>query len=76
MIGSWQDPGTKTQTGTGNKLAPEPVDLTPLLDKFGFKYIKKTYGYYLLPDKKLNNDLFYLSLLKPIKAPGHGQVLV
>lgn len=39
------------------------VDLTPLLEEFGFNYTEGTYGYYLLPSEELNNDLFYLSLL-------------
>ncbi len=38
-------------------------DLSPLLDRYGFSYLTKEYGFYLLPSD-LNNDLFYISLLK------------
>jgi hypothetical protein len=44
--------------------AIEIVDLSAILDGYGFKYKKGTYGFYLLPDPILNNDLFYISLLK------------
>jgi 16S rRNA (cytosine967-C5)-methyltransferase len=40
------------------------TDLSDLLDQYGFKYKKSKYGFYLLPDDTLNNDLFYLSLLR------------
>lgn len=43
------------------------VDLSYILDKYGFKYKKGDFGFYLLPDPILNNDLFYISL---IKRPG------
>ncbi|MCP4149443.1 MAG: hypothetical protein GY757_16975, partial [bacterium] len=39
-------------------------DLSAILDEFGFKYKKAKHGVYLLPDEALNNDLFYLALLK------------
>jgi len=42
---------------------PRTIDLTDILDKYNFKYKKSKYGYYLLPDHKLNNDLFYISLI-------------
>ena len=42
----------------------EIIDLSAILDDYGFKYKKGTYGFYLLPDPVLNNDLFYVSLLK------------
>ena len=42
----------------------EIVDLSAILDDTCFKYKKGTYGFYLLPDDVLNNDLFYISLLK------------
>ncbi len=42
---------------------PKIIDLTDILDKYNFKYKKSKYGYYLLPDHKLNNDLFYISLI-------------
>ncbi len=42
----------------------ETIDLTPFLTELGFSYKKETYGTYLLPSESLNNDLFYLSLLK------------
>ncbi|MCK4836735.1 MAG: hypothetical protein KAT17_08850 [Candidatus Aminicenantes bacterium] len=41
------------------------LDLSPLLETFGFRYKKARWGFYLLPDKGLNNDLFYLALIKP-----------
>jgi len=40
------------------------VDLSGILDEFGFKYKKGDWGCYLLPNPKLNNDLFYISLVK------------
>ena len=42
----------------------EPVDLTATLEEFGFAYKKCKHGCFLLPEDELNNDLFYLSLLK------------
>jgi len=39
------------------------VDLSPILDRFGFFYRRGAHGFYLLPSV-LNNDLFYISLLK------------
>ncbi len=42
----------------------ETVDLSPLLDEQGFLYKKARYGYYLLPSDHLDNDLFYIALLK------------
>ncbi len=39
------------------------IDLTPILDELGFTYKQGEYGVYLLPNEKLNNDLFYLSLV-------------
>jgi 16S rRNA (cytosine967-C5)-methyltransferase len=41
----------------------EIMDLSAILDGYGFKYKKGSYGFYLLPDPILNNDLFYISLL-------------
>lgn len=46
----------------------EAVDLSDLLSEYGFKYKKGDWGFYLLPDTYLNNDLFYISLLR--KRPG------
>jgi 16S rRNA C967 or C1407 C5-methylase (RsmB/RsmF family) len=43
----------------------EVMDLAGLLDDYGFTYKKGEYGYYLLPDQVLNNDLFYVCLLSP-----------
>lgn len=40
------------------------VDISAILDEFGFKYKKGDWGCYLLPNPKLNNDLFYISLVK------------
>lgn len=40
----------------------ETVDISHLLDAYGFNYKKTDHGFYLLPDPALNNDLFYLSL--------------
>lgn len=42
----------------------EIIDLTLLLEEYGFFLKKGNYGYYLLPSGTLNNDLFYISLLK------------
>jgi 16S rRNA (cytosine967-C5)-methyltransferase len=42
----------------------EPVDLTAVLEEYGFAYKKSNHGHFLLPGDELNNDLFYLSLLK------------
>jgi len=40
------------------------LDLSNLLDEYKFTYKKGKWGYYLLPDETLNNDLFYISLFK------------
>jgi 16S rRNA (cytosine967-C5)-methyltransferase len=40
------------------------VDLSGLLEEYGFNYKKGNYGYYLLPSDELNNDIFYIVLLK------------
>ena len=42
----------------------EPVDLSDLLSEYGFRYSNGEWGFYLLPNRKLNNDIFYISLLK------------
>jgi 16S rRNA (cytosine967-C5)-methyltransferase len=42
----------------------EIIDLTLLLEEYGFLFKRESYGYYLLPSGTLNNDLFYISLLK------------
>lgn len=42
----------------------EIVDLTLLLEEYGFLFKRGSFGYYLLPSWTLNNDLFYISLLK------------
>jgi len=42
----------------------EPTDLTPLLDSLEFRYQRSKNGIYLLPSPRLDNDLFYISLLK------------
>lgn len=42
----------------------EPVDLSALLSEYGFRYRNGEWGFYLLPNRKLNNDIFYISLLK------------
>ncbi len=42
----------------------ENIDISKILDKYNFLYKKKKYGYFLLPNDKLNNDLFYISLIK------------
>ncbi len=41
-----------------------PIDLAGILDEYGFKYYRGEWGFYLLPNTYLNNDLFYISLLK------------
>lgn len=40
-----------------------PVNFEKTLETYGFNYSAGKYGYYLLPDNHLNNDMFYLSLL-------------
>lgn len=45
------------------------IDLSSILEEYGFAYKKGEYGFYLLPNEGLNNDLFYLSLLKVEEAP-------
>jgi len=47
----------------GSPFVGETTDLSMLLTEYGFKFKKATYGFYLLPDGKLNNDLFYFALL-------------
>jgi 16S rRNA (cytosine967-C5)-methyltransferase len=42
----------------------ETIDLTLFLEEYGFLFKKAGCGYYLLPSGTLNNDLFYISLLK------------
>jgi 16S rRNA (cytosine967-C5)-methyltransferase len=48
---------------TGAKF--ETVDISDILTEFGFQFHKGKQGFYLLPDEKLNNDIFFLCLLKP-----------
>lgn len=43
----------------------EIMDLSSILEEYGFSFKKGKYGFYLLPNEELKNDLFYLSLLKP-----------
>ncbi|MCP5107210.1 MAG: hypothetical protein GY950_27735 [bacterium] len=45
----------------------ETADLSPILEEYGFNYKKGRYGFYLLPHPELNNDLFYLSLVKGVE---------
>jgi 16S rRNA C967 or C1407 C5-methylase (RsmB/RsmF family) len=40
------------------------IDLSGLLEEYGFTFKKGDYGYYLLPSDALNNDIFYITLLK------------
>jgi 16S rRNA (cytosine967-C5)-methyltransferase len=40
------------------------VDLSGLLEEYGFNYKRENHGYYLLPSETLNNDIFYIVLLK------------
>lgn len=42
----------------------EIIDISPFLQELGFHFKKDNHGCYLLPNDKLQNDLFYLSLLK------------
>jgi 16S rRNA (cytosine967-C5)-methyltransferase len=42
----------------------ESFDFSSLLSEYGFFYRERKWGVYLLPNRKLNNDLFYLSLLQ------------
>jgi len=43
-------------------------DLSGILDEFGFNYKQGKWGIYLLPHLDLNNDLFYLSLIRREKS--------
>ncbi len=42
----------------------EVIDLSGMLSEYGFLFRKAKWGYYLLPNPQINNDMFYLSLLK------------
>lgn len=44
----------------------EIIDISNILDEYGFRYKRGNHGYFLLPAPELNNDLFYISLLKII----------
>jgi len=44
----------------------QAVAIAPILEKYGYRLKITKYGCYLLPSD-LNNDLFYISLLEPIK---------
>ncbi|MCP4218450.1 MAG: methyltransferase [bacterium] len=39
-------------------------DLSEFVSRYGFKFKKGEFGIYLLPDEELNNDLFYIGLLR------------
>jgi 16S rRNA (cytosine967-C5)-methyltransferase len=47
----------------------ETIDLSPILDAYGFNYKKANRGFYLLPHPVLNNDLFYLAFSGPTHGP-------
>ncbi|MCK4942233.1 MAG: methyltransferase [Candidatus Aminicenantes bacterium] len=49
-------------------------DLSGILDEFGFSYKQGKWGIYLLPHLDLNNDLFYLSLIRREKSGKLGRV--
>jgi 16S rRNA (cytosine967-C5)-methyltransferase len=57
------------RVGESSGAGMEVVDLSGFLDDYGFNYKKGEYGYYLLPDEVLNNDLFYLCLIC-LRRPG------
>jgi 16S rRNA (cytosine967-C5)-methyltransferase len=42
----------------------EIIDLTKILEEYEFDFKRSHHGYYLLPNATLNNDLFYICLLK------------
>lgn len=42
----------------------EIVETDNILNKFGFKFIRGNFGIFLIPDQKLNNDLFYISVIR------------
>jgi len=42
------------------------VELDEILIRYGFSFQKGTYGYYILPNIELQNDLFYISLLRKV----------
>lgn len=42
----------------------QPVNISPLLSSLGFNFYQGRHGAFLLPNDNLNNDLFYISLLR------------
>ncbi|MCK5222717.1 MAG: methyltransferase domain-containing protein [Candidatus Aminicenantes bacterium] len=42
----------------------EIIEPENILNQYGFKFKKGEFGIFLLPDHKLNNDLFYISAIK------------
>lgn len=42
----------------------EIIELENILNRYGFKFKKGEFGTFLLPDHKLNNDLFYISAIR------------
>jgi 16S rRNA (cytosine967-C5)-methyltransferase len=42
----------------------DPIDILPVLEKYGFNCKRADFGVYLLPTPTLNNDIFYISLFK------------
>lgn len=50
--------------GKNTRIVPNNKDLSGILDEFGFSYKQGKWGIYLLPHWDLNNDLFYLSLIR------------
>ena len=53
------------KTGTGpHTRTLETVNIEEPLRQYGFNYKAGEHGVYLLPDDRLNNDMFYISLLK------------
>lgn len=54
------------QSSQSSERVFEIIDLSAILEEYGFTFKKGKYGFYLLPNEELKNDLFYLSLLKPV----------
>ena len=47
-----------------NKISFSIVDIGDIAKKFGFKVYQGNYGIFLLPSDNLNNDLFYISVIR------------
>ncbi len=60
--------------GKNARIVTNNQDLSGILDEFGFSYKQGKWGIYLLPHLGLNNDLFYLSLIRREESGKTGRV--